>query len=358
MKNATSRLQALDLLRGLDMLLLVVIGPLVMAYHYVWGLPEGVLYQFQHAPWEGLRIWDLIMPWFIFMTGAAIPFSLPKYCSDGKPTRTFWIHLLKRMALLWIFGMLVQGNLLSLNLDWISPYNNTLQAIAMGYLIATLVWLIPWRKLQLAIPVILAFTYGLLLKYFGDYTLQGNLAVRVDSILLPMNHDGYGWTLTSMMFGVMALCGMFCTQLLKSCLNPYMKCFSLSGLGLLLLGGGMLLSLWEPAIKRIYTVSFTAQALGWGMLTLALLYLIADILKLRFGQGMILLFGRHSLLAYLCGTLFAPIFATAAQLFTQGCPHLFGSNVQPFIQTSVSCLFIILLLTIYDQNLKKLRCVR
>ncbi len=349
MRTSSSRLQALDLLRGLDILLLIVLGPLLTACDRVWGLPQGVMYQLQHAPWEGLRVWDLIMPWFIFMTGAAIPLALPKYCSEGKPTRTFWRHLLKRVALLWILGMLVQGNLLSLNPAWISPYNNTLQAIAIGYLIAACVWLIPWRTLQIAIPILLASSYGVLLACFGDYTPNGNLAVRMDQVLLPMNRDGYGWTFTAMMFGVMALCGMLCTKLLKSSLAPYAKCFQLFGLGLLLLGVGHLLALWEPAIKRIYTVSFTAQALGWGILVLALLYLIADIGRFRFGQGTLLLFGRHTLLAYLCGTLFAPIFSTAAQLATQGFPHLFGNDLQPLFQTCTSSLLLIALLAFLER---------
>ncbi len=50
MGNTFTRLQALDLLRGLDMLLLVIIGPLLMACHHVWGLPEPLLAQLQHAP--------------------------------------------------------------------------------------------------------------------------------------------------------------------------------------------------------------------------------------------------------------------------------------------------------------------
>ena len=58
------RLYSLDLLRGLDMVFLTVVGPLVWAVHAGWGLPDGFLYQFTH-PWEGFAAWDIIMPLFI-----------------------------------------------------------------------------------------------------------------------------------------------------------------------------------------------------------------------------------------------------------------------------------------------------
>ena len=77
------RLVSLDLLRGLDMFLLTVIGPLVWALDGAFGLPDAVLFQFTH-PWEGFTLWDIIMPLFLFMCGAAIPLSLERRIV-GKP---------------------------------------------------------------------------------------------------------------------------------------------------------------------------------------------------------------------------------------------------------------------------------
>lgn len=42
-KNAGGRLFCLDLLRGMDMMLLLVAGPLVNAFHKAWGLPDAVM---------------------------------------------------------------------------------------------------------------------------------------------------------------------------------------------------------------------------------------------------------------------------------------------------------------------------
>ncbi len=349
METSSTRLYSLDLLRGIDILTLVVIAPILAAYHAMWGLPETVTTQLTHVAWEGLHVWDLVMPWFIFMCGAAIPFALPKYLSDGKPKGRFWWHLLKRVALLWILGMAVQGNLLSFDVERIVPYNNTLQAIAMGYLIAAVVWLLPWRWSQVTVTIALAVGYGVLLACLGDYTPEGNFAIKVEQLVFPMNHDGYGWTLTSMMFGAMTLCGMHCAQLLKSSIAPFIKLALLVVIGNMLLGIGFILEYWEPAIKRIYTVSFTAQALGWGVLVLAALYLLADILKMKRGLGIVTCFGRHALLAYLCGTLFMPIFLTASHILTQGVEQLWSADGERFTLSVVSVLLIVAVVALRDR---------
>lgn len=78
------RLRSLDLLRGLDMMLLTVIGPFVIALNSACGLPDQVLAQFRHS-WVGFSFWDIIMPLFIFASGAAVPFAMKK--ADGRSRR-------------------------------------------------------------------------------------------------------------------------------------------------------------------------------------------------------------------------------------------------------------------------------
>ena len=93
---------------------------------------------FNHVYWEGFSPWDLIMPLFLFMSGISMPFALSRYTSipDKRPLLR---RLGKRILLLWIFGMICQGNLLGLNPDKIYLYSNTLQAIAYRMLPVTVV---------------------------------------------------------------------------------------------------------------------------------------------------------------------------------------------------------------------------
>ena len=345
-----TRLLSLDVMRGLDMFFLIVIGPVLGVCERIWGLPSWLSNQLRHVAWEGLTAWDLIMPWFIFMCGAAIPFALPKRLENGRPTMAYWTHVFGRVALLWVLGMVVQGNLLSFNLDVISPYNNTLQTIAAGYLIAALVFLIPNRCVRYAIPLLMAVAYGLTLALFGDYTPAGNVAIRVETWILPMNRDGYSWVLTTPMFGVMTLCGMFCTEVLKGNSAALRKLVTLLGLGVALLGGGLVLGIWEPAIKRIYTVSFTFQALGWGVLMLTALYCIIDVCHLSRGWGLVTLFGRRALTAYLCGTLFWHTLNVLAQTLVYGTVRFVGNTTYPLIQTLTAVILLTAILWFRDRT--------
>lgn len=343
-KHSSTRLLSLDVMRGLDMFFLVAIGPLLTVWQHTYGLPSWLAVQLRHVDWEGLTAWDLIMPCFIFMCGAAIPFALPKRLVNGRPTRAYWKHVFGRVALLWVLGMIVQGNLLSLNSAIISPYNNTLQTIAAGYLIAALLLLIPNRLVRYAIPIACAVGYGLLLACCGDYTPGGNFAIQVEQWVLPINRDGYSWVLTTPMFGVMTMCGLFCTETLRGSHTALRKIVTLTIVGLILLLGGLCLEQWEPAIKRIYTVSFTAQAMGWSVLMLTLLYTIIDVCHITRGWGLLTLYGRWALTAYLCGTLFWHTLNTLAQTLTYGTAHWFGNDIYRLIQviTAVTLLTSIL----------------
>ena len=356
-----NRLFSLDLLRGLDMLLLTIIGPLVRGFDASWKLPDGFMGQFRHG-WECFTLWDIIMPLFIFMCGAAIPFALPKRLTDGKAGWPYWRHVLGRVALLWFCGMLVQGNLCTLDPVKIKVFSNTLQSIAVGYLATAIVLLIPCRKIRIAIPVVLTVLYGLLLHFCGDYTPQGNFTVPFDRVVfgwfLPANNDVFGylsnakattiytWVLPSMMFAVMTLCGFHATEILKSGFGKWQKAGALA-----IYGGGMeiagwVLAIWVPVIKPIYTVSFTLQAMGWCTLALALLYVITDIWQMRKGMGLVILFGQFALTAYLVSHApFAPALQALAKSLSQGLPMIFGTTPQPFLLqvTTALCLTFALL---------------
>ena len=137
-KQLTQRLESLDVLRGFDLFLLV---GLEMVMHHLGSAVHtpafhSVMWCFTHVDWEGFSTWDLVMPLFMFMSGITIPFALSRY-KDAADKSLVYRRILKRVILLWIFGMMCQGNLLGLDADRIYLYSNTLQSIAMGYLISS-----------------------------------------------------------------------------------------------------------------------------------------------------------------------------------------------------------------------------
>ena len=337
-QNKSERLYALDLLRGLDMFLLTVVGPFFAALNAVAPLPAGVMGQFRHN-WGGFTLWDLIMPLFIFMCGAAVPFALPKRMDGGRAGWRYWRHVIARVALLWVFGMVAQGRLLSCDILLVNPFNNTLQAIASGYLVAAVVVAVPSVAFRRAAPFVLAAAYAALLHFGGDYTMDGNAATRIErwmiaaltpagSRALELADPGYSWWATIPMFGAMTLCGMSATEILLSAAAPARRAGRLAALGAALLAGGLALAPWIPPVKHIFTVTFTAQAMGVSCLLLALLYAVADVLRLRRGWGLFILFGQTSLAAYMCHE-FKPVLRAFGKFFEPGAEHLFGSGTGP-----------------------------
>ncbi len=299
------RLFALDILRGIDIFWLTVVCTAVELTDYRY-VPQGWRHLFIHADWVGFTLHDFIMPLFIFICGAAVPFG-----------RHNWLHVVKRVALLWFLGLILQGGLLTpdfvpnFNFATISFFNNTLQAIACGYLACVLVAKIPNVWVRVAIPFVLAGGYTLFLHLCGDMTRAGNAAVVYETKFLSLFYPspnafpvrqiaawGYAWWLTIPMFATMGLAGYEATRILKLNLTPYRRLGLLAavGGGLLVLGG--LLATFDPVIKRIYTASFVAFAMGVAYLMYAVMYYWGDILKWRKGTGLFLLFGKHSLLFY------------------------------------------------------------
>ena len=156
-ENNSIRLASLDILRGFDLFLLIFFQPVFVALARQMNMPflDSILYQFDHEVWEGFRFWDLVMPLFLFMTGASMPFSLSKYIGTTGSYWPVYRRILKRVFLLFIFGMIVQGNLLGLDATHLYLYSNTLQSIAVGYLIAAVIQLHFPFKWQIGITLLL-----------------------------------------------------------------------------------------------------------------------------------------------------------------------------------------------------------
>jgi len=375
------RLFSLDMLRGLDMMFLTVFAPLLWAIHAVWGLPPSVTWQLDH-PWVGFTCWDLIMPLFIFMSGAAIPFALERRLAKngGRPDAAYWKHVLGRFALLWGLGLLVQGRILTLDWNFIRLYDNTLETIAAGYLIVACAIVIPNRKVVMAIPILCFVVYGFLLHFLGDYSLNGNFAAIVEQNILmkivPATSETmkeittygiladqatipakvqlmgievhYTWYLTTLMFAFMAFCGYYATKILLADAKPWTKAGRLFAYGAILLALGWALKFaGVEMVKHVFTVSFTAQAMGWSALLLAVLYVLTDIWKFRRGLGLTILFGQFALWAYLIEECFKPVAVKMSEMFTGGIPHVLGTDrYQPLIVALVVVVEIIIVLRV------------
>ena len=184
-KKKLNRLESLDVLRGFDLFCLVVLEmvlhPLAHAIDMPWF--NSFMWGFSHVEWEGFSTWDLVMPLFLFMAGVSMPFSLSRY-KDMPDKMAVYRRIGKRVLLLWVFGMMCQGNLLALDPDRVYLYSNTLQSIAMGYLIASLLFLYVRIRVQIGIAAALLLIFWGAMEFItvgnyggGSYTPDSNLVI-------------------------------------------------------------------------------------------------------------------------------------------------------------------------------------
>lgn len=324
MKNQQpQRLESLDVLRGFDLFMLVGLETAIHQLASAVDTPSfhSFIWCFTHVDWEGFSPWDLVMPLFMFMSGITIPFALSRYKHTNNQTSVYR-RILKRVILLWIFGMMCQGNLLGLDPNRIYFYSNTLQAIAMGYLIASLLYLHTRIRTQIIV------TAGLLLGFWGamewitvqgygggNYTPDGNLAEWIDREVLGRFRDGasmmngevvfadwyrYTWILSSLNFGVTVLTGTFAGYILKDKeWMPKRKLTYLLAIGAAMVAIGWIWGIWHPVIKKLWTSSMTLVSSGYCFLLMALFYYLIDYKGWKKYSGWLKVYGMNSIVAYM-----------------------------------------------------------
>lgn len=312
------RLLSLDILRGFDLFMLVVFCPILLGLKIDAEWYRALIVQFNHVSWEGFHAWDLVMPLFMFMSGVTIPFAMARYRDKTAPRSQFFGRLLKRFVLLWILGMVVQGNLLSLSPSHFKFYSNTLQAIAMGYLFSALFFVYLSRRTCYIVAGGLLVTYWAVMTFVGsgDYEPLTNIARQIDMSVLGRYMDGagideagnvafpawyfYSWVLSSLTFIVTVMSGMFAGMLLRTeKFSGEQKALRLAICGAICVALGWT---WDavdmPVIKSIWTSSMVLVSSGYCLLLLSLFYYLIDVKGRVKGVKWLSIYGMNSILAY------------------------------------------------------------
>lgn len=322
MNNTYTRLESLDVLRGFDLFFLVALGPvmssLLHAVDTEWA--NQCTWMFTHVKWIGFSPWDLIMPLFLFMSGTSMPFALARY--RNMPNKGPLLRRLsKRILLLWLFGMICQGNLLALNPKQIYLFSNTLQAIAVGYIITALLYLYTSRKTQIVTAILLLLVYWAGMQFIsidgygsGNYTPQKNWAEWLDITILGRFRDTaqivngqvtiatwyhYTWLWSSLNFIVTVLTGLFAGYIAKDQIEEKRKLKLYFGLGLTMVVAGWIWNFQMPVIKTIWTSSMVLVSSGYCFLLMGLFYYWIDYKGHRSGITWLKVYGMNSIVAYM-----------------------------------------------------------
>lgn len=343
------RLLSLDALRGFDMFWIIggsmIFRSLVQATgsQSLRWIPD----QLTHVPWEGFHFIDLIFPLFLFMIGVSIPYSFAKRLARGDGPRRLYGHILRRVAVLVVLGMMVNGNLLSYDPHQFHITYSVLQMLALGYLVASVLYLNLRLPGQIAATAAMLIGYWLLLAFVpvpghqpGVFKPYCNLGDWLNDLLLGRFQGRWrlGWIVGILGHASTAMLGVFAGQLLRAPKSNAWKLAWLVALGLGCLAiayawSGWLAEdlakigwaestrewpVWFPIIKNRWTSTFALYAGGLSYLLLALFYLVIDVWKIRRWAFPFVVIGSNSIVAYMCGTIGCDVFRVAGGVFLGG----------------------------------------
>ena len=306
MAHLAHRSRAIDVLRGLTVALMIVVNMQVG--------PGQSYAPLLHASWNGLTPTDLVFPTFMFVVGTALSFTLEKYAALGEAavlrkiaTRTALIFLCG--YLLYWFPFFTTGPGGSLIL---APVEHTrilgvLQRIALGYGAAALIVHYGGRAGAISFSVGALLGYWWLMHAFGDYSLAGNAAIKLDKLVLGEAHMYHGEGVAFDPEGILSTLPAIVNVLAGYLVGRFIRDHGVSRFTIVRLlaaaAACLLLSLWWNAVfpinKKLWTSSFVLCTVGIDLGVLAILIYAVPQAKERRWTYFFEVFGRNTLVIYL-----------------------------------------------------------
>jgi predicted acyltransferase len=299
------RLFSLDFFRGLTMFLLIGESTHIYARLVDPSLKGTFLFalgtQFDHHPWAGLRFWDLVQPFFMFIVGAAIVFSTANRERRGQSRAQITRHAVKRAFLLLLLGWA---------LYCIEPgritfrFQNVLAQLAVTSIVAYFLMRKP-AKVQIAWSFAFILATDLIYRLFWvpgfnqPFVPDHNFGAWVDRLLSGELSAGHWVSFNALPTIAHTVWGVLAAQWLLGPKPALRKVRLLAVLGAAGIAAGFGLTAVVPMIKRICTSSFVVASGGFCLLVLALCYWFFDVRKVRRGVVFFNIVGRNSLAIYL-----------------------------------------------------------
>ncbi len=299
------RLFSLDFFRGLTMFLLVASSTSLFSSMTRPELEGTFVYaigtQFQHAPWIGLRFWDLIQPFFMFIVGVAMPYSFANRTKKGHAYAQIRTHIFKRAFILlllgWSLACIGSGEI-------VFRFQNVLAQLSVTYLLAFLVMNKPART-QIIFSLVLIAVTELIYRFFPvegfnqPFVANENFGTWLDLQYGGANLTGHWVSFNAIPTTAHTIWGVLAGQLLMSNRTAMKKLKILVIAGLIGVVVGYALGPVTPIIKRICTSSFILASGGWTLLALAFSYWLIDIMKQKNWSVFFAIVGMNPLFIYL-----------------------------------------------------------
>ena len=326
-KVSNGRLRSLDVFRGITMFLLIAEGTRLYSALTKISSPDSILgkivLQFHHHQWNGLHFWDLIQPYFMFIVGVAMVFSLKKRQESGATWGQTFQHIFFRCLILFLLGVILHCGYKG-KLVW--ELWNVLTQLSFTILVAFLIFRLPIST-QLIISIILLIITELLYRLiliegFDQPFVKGhNFGSWMDMILMGKINDG-GWVaINCLPTAAHTIWGVLAGKVLISSRSDLqkIKLLGLAGLVGVIVGYGMDWSGITPIIKRICTSSFVIVSGGWCLVTLAFCYWLVDMMGYKKWTTFFTIVGMNPIFIYMfSNTVGGKWFNNFISIFTHG----------------------------------------
>lgn len=284
------RLASLDILRGFDMFFIVGGAALIMAFCVWAGFgKECVLYrQMIHVRWHGLAFMDTIFPLFLFIAGAAFPFSLAGQRERGYGNRRIVLRIVKRALVLVVLGAVYNGVLSTPDFAH-ARYPSVLARIGLGWAGAALLTVFLGVRARIGIAVATLAGYWALLRFVPSpdaapgadpFALESCLATWVDSAVLPAGKFDPEGVLSTIPAVVTGLLGVFTGEFLRrhraedEGAKPTLVLLASAAA---LIAVGVVWANWFPINKKLWTSTFVLVVGGYSVAMLAAFHWLFDV---------------------------------------------------------------------------------
>jgi predicted acyltransferase len=302
------RLLSLDAFRGITIAaMLLVNNP---------GSWSHVYAPLEHAAWNGWTPTDLIFPFFLFIVGVAIAFSLVPRRGRGDSWPQLLGKITRRAAIIFALGIILNG---FPSFDWsVLRIPGVLQRIAVCYFFAALLALALGVRGQVVITIVLLLGYWavMLLVPAPGHAASGlgpssNLAARIDAWLLHGHLLHSHWDpegiLSTLPAIATTLSGVLTGHWLRSPRSPLERVaglFVAGNAGLLI---GVIMDAWFPINKNLWTSSYVVFSSGMALNVLAICYWLIDVKGYQRWAKPFVIYGTNPIVAYMLSSLMAKV---------------------------------------------------
>lgn len=363
---AKKRYESLDVLRGITVTFMCMCNN-----PGSWGK----MFKFmEHTPWTGCHPVDLIYPFFIFCMGCAMAFSFSKFEGNTGAgvakviKRSIGIGLVGFLLYLYPFIPTDNGHFVFSWDRFVGRIQNirifgVLMRIACSYLIAGLLvlWLKSSKKIGLAM-LALCLIYTAIQVIWGTepgpFTLEGTVVRKIDTAILGEAHMYHGYAfddgirasfdpegpIGSLAGAASCLLGYLVGLLIKKSgkegADEYTMVSKVFVYGFLSLAAGVILNIWIPISKPLWSASYVFYCGGWSMITLAFLTYCIDIKGFKKPFTPFKVMGMNAMMAFILSAVI-----TKSYQFVHWSPSMtFSANV--WMSFLHSCLFALVIMAL------------